>query len=178
MTYSKNYPVRLVGGRLALDFLNTADWRADGTMLNDKIKAFEDVHAWQVAAEIPDATLPKSISILHEFRGELRSLFWSGAPKQSVGLQQYLNDFRVRPDDVIEDLKQVPLLGLVAVSALSILSDPKERARLKMCPGNDCGWIFLDETKNARRKWCLMETCGNRAKATRSYTRKTKLQKA
>ena len=38
--------------------------------------------------------------------------------------------------------------------------------------------MFLDETKNARRKWCVMEVCGNRAKATRHYARKVASEEA
>ncbi len=47
-----------------------------------------------------------------------------------------------------------------------------EKNRLKTCPGLHCGWIFLDETKNARRKWCSMEACGNREKSKRNYERR------
>lgn len=31
----------------------------------------------------------------------------------------------------------------------------------------DCGWLFLDSTRNASRRWCDMAACGNRAKAKR-----------
>ena len=43
--------------------------------------------------------------------------------------------------------------------------------RIKECPGDNCGWLFLDTSKNGQRKWCLMETCGNVAKARRFYDR-------
>ena len=42
---------------------------------------------------------------------------------------------------------------------------------VKVCPGADCGRLFIDETKNGRRKWCSMESCGNRAKASRRSAR-------
>jgi len=42
------------------------------------------------------------------------------------------------------------------------------QSRLKQCPGRHCGWVFLDRTKNRRRRWCEMEVCGSRAKA-RAY---------
>lgn len=32
-----------------------------------------------------------------------------------------------------------------------------------------CGWLFLDTSRNRSRRWCSMETCGNRAKARRHY---------
>ncbi|MBK8987281.1 MAG: ABATE domain-containing protein [Chloroflexi bacterium] len=34
-----------------------------------------------------------------------------------------------------------------------------------------CGWLFLDTSRNRRRRWCSMETCGNRAKVMRHYQR-------
>jgi predicted RNA-binding Zn ribbon-like protein len=44
--------------------------------------------------------------------------------------------------------------------------------RIRECPGQgNCGWLFLDLTKNASRRWCDMRVCGNRAKARRHYAR-------
>jgi predicted RNA-binding Zn ribbon-like protein len=36
--------------------------------------------------------------------------------------------------------------------------------RLKRCPGEQCGWLFYDGSKNGTRRWCVMEDCGTRAK--------------
>jgi predicted RNA-binding Zn ribbon-like protein len=40
-----------------------------------------------------------------------------------------------------------------------------------MCASEDCAWLFLDKTKNKRRRWCDMKICGNRVKARRHYER-------
>jgi predicted RNA-binding Zn ribbon-like protein len=40
-------------------------------------------------------------------------------------------------------------------------------ARLRACAADDCGWWFVDETKNRSRRWCDMKLCGNRAKIRR-----------
>ncbi|MDB4899077.1 MAG: hypothetical protein JWN53_885 [Gemmatimonadetes bacterium] len=42
-----------------------------------------------------------------------------------------------------------------------------ELARVRRCADQRCGRVFQDETKNGRRRWCDMATCGNRAKAAR-----------
>jgi predicted RNA-binding Zn ribbon-like protein len=42
-----------------------------------------------------------------------------------------------------------------------------ELARVRCCADPRCGRVFQDETKNGRRRWCDMATCGNRAKAAR-----------
>jgi predicted RNA-binding Zn ribbon-like protein len=39
--------------------------------------------------------------------------------------------------------------------------------RLKRCPGEHCGWLFYDGSKNGTRRWCVMEDCGTRAKVKR-----------
>ncbi len=54
----------------------------------------------------------------------------------------------------------LPVLA-VAWSVAELLGDPR-RATVRACPGNHCGWLFLDP--RGRRKWCSMATCGNRAK--------------
>jgi predicted RNA-binding Zn ribbon-like protein len=57
-------------------------------------------------------------------------------------------------------------------SAMEVLTSA-ELDRVKECPGNDdCGWFFLDTSKNLSRRWCSMETCGSRAKMRRHYARK------
>jgi predicted RNA-binding Zn ribbon-like protein len=62
------------------------------------------------------------------------------------------------------------ILGPVALSALSVLTG-SDLSRIKRCPGDHCGWLFFDATKNKRRRWCEMEVCGNRAKQKRRRLR-------
>ena len=45
---------------------------------------------------------------------------------------------------------------------------------VRACASKTCEWLFLDESKNHRRRWCDMTKCGNRAKVKRFYTRKKK----
>lgn len=42
---------------------------------------------------------------------------------------------------------------------------------LRRCPGEGCAWLFLDTSRNKSRRWCSMESCGNRSKARRHYQR-------
>ena len=42
-----------------------------------------------------------------------------------------------------------------------------ELGRVRCCAGPRCGRVFHDATRNGRRRWCDMATCGNRAKAAR-----------
>jgi predicted RNA-binding Zn ribbon-like protein len=41
--------------------------------------------------------------------------------------------------------------------------------RLKEC--KQCGWIYLDKSKNNSRLWCNMKTCGNTVKTIKYYNK-------
>jgi predicted RNA-binding Zn ribbon-like protein len=43
--------------------------------------------------------------------------------------------------------------------------------RVRICANDTCRWIFFDESRSGRRRWCDMATCGNRAKARRHRER-------
>jgi predicted RNA-binding Zn ribbon-like protein len=62
------------------------------------------------------------------------------------------------------------MLWPIAWSAAELLRAPELR-RVHECAGHDCGWLFLDMSKNGSRRWCSMESCGNRAKAQRHRAR-------
>jgi predicted RNA-binding Zn ribbon-like protein len=47
-----------------------------------------------------------------------------------------------------------------------------ELPRLRLCAAEECGWLFLDHSKNATRRWCDMRVCGNRSKVRRFYARR------
>lgn len=42
-----------------------------------------------------------------------------------------------------------------------------EAARVRVCAGPDCGWLYVDRSRNGLRRWCQMETCGTREKTRR-----------
>jgi predicted RNA-binding Zn ribbon-like protein len=60
----------------------------------------------------------------------------------------------------------------VAVTAAVQLLDYAPSARLKQCPGDHCGWFFLDATKRGNRRWCQMRECGQEAKDERRRQRR------
>jgi predicted RNA-binding Zn ribbon-like protein len=63
------------------------------------------------------------------------------------------------------------LLAPVVFAAADLLAGP-ELARVKECPPPDgCGWLFLDASRNGRRTWCSMQSCGNLAKVRRYRAR-------
>jgi predicted RNA-binding Zn ribbon-like protein len=72
------------------------------------------------------------------------------------------------------DEGQTPLdspLWPVAQSAAELLTSEK-LGRVKLCAGEGCGWIFLDESRNSSRRWCDSRDCGNRERVRRHLARK------
>ena len=62
------------------------------------------------------------------------------------------------------------VLWPIARTAADLLTSD-DLACLRICDSEECDWLFLDKTKNQRRRWCDMKTCGNRVKARRYYER-------
>jgi len=64
---------------------------------------------------------------------------------------------------------ELPLWRVVWRAAGLLTSD--ELARIRRCAGKDCGWLFVDRSRNHLRRWCEMSTCGTRAKSRRRAAR-------
>jgi len=63
------------------------------------------------------------------------------------------------------------MLWPVVRSAAELLTSPL-LTRVRECADEQgCGFLFFDLTRNRSRRWCSMESCGNRAKARRHYKR-------
>ena len=62
-------------------------------------------------------------------------------------------------------------LWSIARSAADLLASD-QLPFVRACASSTCEWLFLDESKNHRRRWCDMTKCGNRAKVRSFYKRK------
>lgn len=78
-----------------------------------------------------------------------------------------INDGKIRREINLDAGLAAPILA-AAWTASELLISPF-RTQVRACPGNGCGWLFLD--RSGRRRWCTMSTCGNRAKARRFASR-------
>ena len=67
--------------------------------------------------------------------------------------------------DAIEDV----LARLAERVARQVISPDADR--LRICASDSCDWVFYDTSRTGRRRWCDMNTCGNRAKAARHRAR-------
>jgi predicted RNA-binding Zn ribbon-like protein len=58
------------------------------------------------------------------------------------------------------------LVWRVLWSAASLLRSD-EVGNVRVCAGDDCGWMYVDRSRNGLRRWCQMRTCGTREKSRR-----------
>lgn len=85
-------------------------------------------------------------------------------------------ELRAAPDG---QLRFAPAPGSGVAGALGVLLAITALAggngtwsRLKICPGDHCGWAFYDGSRNRSGRWCSMSVCGGRAKARAHYRRR------
>jgi predicted RNA-binding Zn ribbon-like protein len=64
------------------------------------------------------------------------------------------------------------ILWLIAQDAVELLTDGMLGRVGECADDRGCAYLFIDTTRNHSRKWCSMESCGNRAKARKHYKRK------
>jgi predicted RNA-binding Zn ribbon-like protein len=184
--------VRVVGGDPALDFVNTVhDWYADPA--EDYLQDVPRYLQWCDRVGVGDRASPRRpadvedpdrlLNEVHRLRGDLREVFLAvirdRRPSASAlaGLDWWLhlawNDLTLEPavDGMLAWRGRNPdptrPLKKIALSGLGILQSSRA-GRLKECAAvGECGWLFIDDTKNNRRRWCSMELCGTRAKMRR-----------
>lgn len=59
----------------------------------------------------------------------------------------------------------------ILLSAEQVLTSPQDLDLLRQCEGEQCGWLFIDTSRNHSRLWCRMKDCGNLAKVHRYRSR-------
>ena len=177
MTFSWT-PHRFSGGALALDVANSIILRHDAARSIDRFATPAQIDSFPGAAV--------KFCAERALFGELHPVGEAQA-KGFIALREAIDRyFRARvlgeetPSalaDLLETMgrtlrQAASPNGLDAAtvhSTLRLLAMP-EQERMKIC-GN-CGWLFIDRSKNKSRTWCDMAVCGNRAKAIRHYQRR------
>jgi predicted RNA-binding Zn ribbon-like protein len=64
------------------------------------------------------------------------------------------------------DARSEAVLAPVLWSAARLLTSA-DGVRIRVCGGTDCGWMFVDRSRNGLRRWCQMRTCGTQEKSRR-----------
>jgi predicted RNA-binding Zn ribbon-like protein len=176
-----------IAGHVALDFVNTAEERGHPDA-DDALRTPADLTLWGQRHGLIARTIAASgdeqaeLGRAIEARELLYDLFFARAHGQAMrkaqlarlaGLVAEAYDAgRLQPADEGNvgwhwSRSELATVRHVAVtSAVDLLRD-SPTPRLKQCPGDHCGWFFLDATKRGNRRWCSMSECGQEAKDER-----------
>ncbi|MBM4522889.1 hypothetical protein GS500_13550 [Rhodococcus hoagii] len=57
-------------------------------------------------------------------------------------------------------------LGVIAADAIDVITGERD-GRLALCASPTCRAAFFDTSRSRTRRWCDMNTCGNREKKAR-----------
>jgi len=182
-----------IGGHLALDFCNTAGEHL-AARPDEMLLEWESFVRWAVQAGLigPETYLellrhPTPIDKIVRLREAVYRVGLAIARSDRVPQRDLLairkqanaskpaiinsrDGLRWRPDP---SRASVQLRAILAGDALSLFCSPQS-SRIGICEGGKCGWLFLDESRGKRRRWCDMKDCGNRAKALRHYQQQRK----
>lgn len=179
--------LRFVGGRLALDFVNSVP--RDALLSWDQLVAFLEsarIVTPERSAELLALNRSDSQAVelllrkTQRFADALRLALGAVLHRQKVQREwiEPINEFlRITEghDELVHtdhdwEIQFVAresglewLLAAAARSAAEIIAEGP-RARLRLCANPRCGLFFYDTSRTHRRRWCSMTVCGNRHK--------------
>jgi predicted RNA-binding Zn ribbon-like protein len=183
--------LRIVGGDVALDFVNTED----GDPPVECLRGYGDLVAWSelvglfsaeegerlvseadLRTEDAEGVYRDALRLRGALYGVFRALAEGGdVPERGLEtLRSYEREALSRGKLVQGDRSfswewkdgrdLAGMLWPVAHAATRLLTSG-DLDRLKLCAG--CYWVFLDASRNRSRRWCTMEVCGTDAKMRR-----------
>jgi predicted RNA-binding Zn ribbon-like protein len=180
----------------AFDFLNTLE--LENGALVERLTSLDTAATWLVdAAVAPDATAITGLARTVADRDALlRRLITARTALRDVAHAVAHEEAPPRSaiDEVNRTLAGRERIELVAAAdgvrlghshvgdavddLLARIAEPIVREigsghedRIRICDNETCRWIFFDESRGGRRRWCDMASCGNRAKARRHRAR-------
>jgi predicted RNA-binding Zn ribbon-like protein len=181
--------LRLLSGHPALDFLNTVDHERGKA--KEFMRDFQAASEWCLSAGLLDAGEAHEIQVAAMDAPDHAASAYADIIRMREALRRHLLHFRGSGSDGNGELAQM-LTELIhaskfeaggsvrLVSGHSRLGLPTARLALtigdlltfragevRLCAGDPCGWFFLDTSRTAPRRWCSMQSCGNRAKVAR-----------
>jgi predicted RNA-binding Zn ribbon-like protein len=172
---------------LCVRFTNTVAWRRSSTRADEYLKTPDILRDWLLKqrligdkASIDESYRLRAIAL----RDAIYRIFSRLAAKKQIGE----DDRDILNSELCEALGKIEIgqglewelsqtdekdraMMLIALSAAELLASPL-RERVRECADDECGWLFLDHSKNRSRRWCSMSDCGNLAKARRFQQRK------
>jgi predicted RNA-binding Zn ribbon-like protein len=186
--------INLLGGHVALDFVNTVDSRGD-RWGPDYLTSFRDLTDWALRVELigqqehgsliqkakaSPAAAEVELENARDLRETLHRIF-SAEERNSTPCDSDLDSLsdafahaaarrrlRNERDGVIwthaPPAAVTDIAGRIALMAAELLTSRRQRRPVRICQGRNCGWLFLDLSRGGHRRWCSDKTCGSAAR--------------
>jgi predicted RNA-binding Zn ribbon-like protein len=113
----------------------------------------ESIHAAATAAAIHDPLPAPAVQVINDcsIQGRAAAILTPEGNRR----------WRLSSASCVEDA-----LGVIAADAISIIAGERD-GKLALCASPTCQAAFFDTSQSRTRKWCDMNTCGNRQKKAR-----------
>lgn len=176
---------------LCLRFTATASGRT-GTPVTEHLPDAAALARWFVAEGLLAAEPVVGNELLVEARA-LREAIYAAARAVAAGVEpqasctrrinmwaaradavRVLDDQHVARWSVPTDHPARTALAILATDAVDVLDRARGHA-IKVCENPLCAAVFLDASRGHNRRWCSMNTCGNRAKKSNLKARRDAL---
>lgn len=124
----------------------------------------ESIHAVATAAAIQDPLPASAVQVINDRSVQGRA----AAVLTSEGARRWQLSSASRVEDA---------LGVIAADAISIVAGERD-GKLALCASPTCQAAFFDTSQSRTRRWCDMNTCGNRQKKARFNANQRKTRKS
>ncbi|MGW3864985.1 CGNR zinc finger domain-containing protein [Streptomyces sp. NPDC005047] len=120
----------------------------------------ESIHAAATAAAVQDALPASAVHVINDRSAQGRAA--------AVLTPEGVRRWRLSPESRVEDA-----LSVIAADAISVIAGERD-GKLALCASPTCRAAFFDTSQSRTRKWCDMNTCGNRQKKARFHANQRK----
>ncbi|QIY58762.1 CGNR zinc finger domain-containing protein [Streptomyces sp. RPA4-5] len=120
----------------------------------------ESIHAALTAAAIRDPLPASAVHVINDCSTQGRAA--------AILTPESNRQWRLSSASCVEDA-----LGVIAADAISIIAGERD-GKLALCASPTCQAAFFDTSQSRTRRWCDMNTCGNRQKKARFHANQRK----
>lgn len=187
-----------IGGHVALDLINTVEWRLSDERREEDLREYADAVRWARQLELISGDDAESLSnpaaqASPEAEEELSrivslretlyaALFAAGVSEPVVEeYREAIGHADLVPHEGDWSWSLPVDLALprrrIALAALDLLTHA-DLAHLSQCQDAECGWVFLDTSPRSNRRWCVSSDCGNRNRVRDYYARTRSIRAA
>ncbi|MCF2130525.1 CGNR zinc finger domain-containing protein [Strepomyces sp. STD 3.1] len=120
----------------------------------------ESIHAAATAAAVQGALPASAVHVINDRSAQGRAA--------AILTPEGVRRWRLSPASRVEDA-----LSVIAADAISVIAGERD-GKLALCASPTCRAAFFDTSQSRTRKWCDMNTCGNRQKKARFHANQRK----